>query len=283
MIASGEAGAMKASTEQDYRERIVRTLVYIQQRLDEELTLQDLAGVAAFSEYHFHRVFRGMVGETVKEYVRRLRLERAARELKMAGEPITNIALASGYETHESFTRAFAEAFGESPSAYRAAHPPAGGDVPPVEVKQLPPRRIVFLRHVGPYDEVGGTWSRLMSWAGRRGLLSPGMAMIGIVHDDPDVTPSGKVRYDAAVTVSRPVTPEGDFGVTDLAGGSYAIVTHKGPYQELGKTYQQIYGGWLPKSGLALRDVPAFEQYLNSPRDTRPEDLLTRIHVPVDA
>ena len=67
----------------------------------------------------------------------------------------------------------------------------------------------------------------------------------------------------------------------ELAGGTYAVVTHKGPYEELGKTYQQIYGGWLPASGYHPRDEPAFEQYLNSPQNTRKEELLTVIHVPI--
>ena len=98
---------MKQSTEQDYRERIVRTLVYIQQHLDDDLELDKVAGVAAFSSFHFHRIFRGLVGETLKEHTRRLRLERAARNLKLSAEPITQTALEAGFETHESFTRAF--------------------------------------------------------------------------------------------------------------------------------------------------------------------------------
>jgi AraC family transcriptional regulator len=293
---------IKASTAQDYRERIVRTLVYIQQYLDDDASLDAAASVAAFSPFHFHRIFRGLMGETLKEHVRRLRLERAARHLKQRpGEPIVQLALEAGFETHESFTRAFHSMFNVSPSAYRDAHKPAPDsasgthiddvsgyhspgypEVPPVELKDLPPARIVFLRHVGPYSEVGDTWGRLMSWAGRRGLLGPGMKLIGIVHDDPDVTPSGKVRYDAGVTVTRPVQPEGDFGVMDLPGGTYAVVTHKGPYEGLSATYQKIYGGWLPASGRQLRDTPPFEQYLNSPRDTKPEDLVTLIHVPVE-
>ncbi len=292
---------MKASTEQDYYERIVRTLVYIQQHLDDELELDRVAGVAAFSSFHFHRIFRGLVGETLKEHVRRLRLERAAGSLKRLDVPITQIAFEAGFETHESFTRAFGAMFGASPSSYRNAHkpapesasgthiddvsgyhPPEYGDPPPVAVKELQPMRIIFLRHVGPYSQVGATWGRLMSWAGPRGLLGPGMKMIGIVHDDPDVTPQDKIRYDAAVVISRPVEPEGEIGTMELPGGKYAVVTHKGPYDGLGKTYQQVYGNWLPKSGHELRDTPAFEQYLNSPQNTRPEDLLTLIHVPVE-
>jgi AraC family transcriptional regulator len=288
---------VKPSTEQDYHERIVRTLVYIQQHLDDVLKLEQVAAVAAFSSFHFHRIFRGLVGETMKEYVRRLRLERAARDLKRLDEPIIQIALQAGFEAHESFTRAFGDMFGLSPSAYRAAHKsetefaphlndasayhaPDYGDVP-VEVKVLPPMRLLFLRHVGPYNQVGATWGRLMTWAGMHGLLGPNMKLFGIVYDDPDVTPPDKVRYEAAVTVGSVAQPEGEFGVMEFAAGSYGVITHKGPYEELGKTYQRIYGGWLPKSGYHLRDVPAFEQYLNSPQNTRPENLATLIHVPL--
>ena len=291
---------MKASTEQDYYQRMVRTLVFIQEHLDDDLELDQAAAVAAFSRFHFARIFRGLVGETLNEYIRRLRLERAARNLKQRDEPITQVALEAGFETHESFTRAFGAMFGISPSAYRAAHkpapeaasgthwddlssyhPPDYGEGPPPEVKELAPVQVVFLRHVGSYSQVGATWGRLMAWAGMRGLLGPGMKMFGIVHDDPDVTPEDKVRYDAAVAVSRPVSPEGEFGVMELAGGRYAVVTHRGPYEELGKAYQRIYGAWLPRSGYELRDVPAFEQYLNSPQTAQPQDLLTLIHVPL--
>ena len=291
---------MKPATEQDYYERIVRTLGYIQKHLDDELELQDLASVAAFSQFHFHRVFRGLVGESLKEHIRRLRLERAAQKLKHQDGPITGIALEAGFEAHESFTRAFGTMFGVSPSGYRAAHkpapesssgthlddvsgyhPPDYGEPLPVEVKDLPPTQIVFLRHVGPYPQVGATWGRLMSWAGMRGLLGPGMRMIGIVYDDPDVTPIDKIRYDAALVVNRPVAPQGEFGVTEIPGGKYAVFTHQGPYETLGRSYERFFGGWLPKSGRELRDAEVYEEYLNSPMNTQPEHLLTRIHVPL--
>jgi len=122
-----------------------------------------------------------------------------------------------------------------------------------------------------------------MTWAGMRGLLGPSMKLLGIVYDDPDVTPPDKVRYEAAVTVSGEVQPEGEFGVMEFPAGSYGVAEHKGPYEELGKAYQRIYGGWLPKSAYHLRDVPAFEQYLNSPQNTKPEDLVTLIHIPLSA
>ena len=89
-----------------------RVLVHIQSHLDEPMPLDQLAEVASFSPWHFHRIFRGMVGESVKEHVRRLRLERAAQQLRDTNRAVVDIALEAGYETHESFTRAFAAMFG---------------------------------------------------------------------------------------------------------------------------------------------------------------------------
>src|SRR5262245_7122707 len=105
---------MTTPTEQTYRQRILKVQLFIQEHLDEELSLERLARVAHFSPYHFHRIFRGLVGEGVTEHVRRLRLESAAVALKTTERSIIQVALDAGYGTHEAFTRAFRQQFGVS-------------------------------------------------------------------------------------------------------------------------------------------------------------------------
>src|SRR5207253_4223259 len=102
------------TTEQTYRQRILIVQLFIEEHLDEELSLDRLARVAHFSPYHFHRLFRALVGETVTEYVRRLRLESAAVALKTTDKTVLQVALDAGYGTHEAFTRAFRQMFGIS-------------------------------------------------------------------------------------------------------------------------------------------------------------------------
>ena len=140
---------------------------------------------------------------------------------------------------------------------------------------------MVFLRYTGPYDQVGATWGKLATWAGPRGLFGPATHFIGVSYDDPEITPADKLRYDAAITVSVAVQPAGEIGFGELAGGEYAILMYSGPYEGLGAAYRALFGGWLPSSGRELRDAPCLEVYLNSPQTTRPEDLLTSIHVPL--
>src|SRR5512141_2641974 len=92
---------------------------YIREHIHEPLTREVLAEVAGFSVPHFHRVFTAHVGESAISYIRRLRLERAARKLRMGAVDITEVALAAGYDTHAAFSKAFKQQFGFSPSEFR--------------------------------------------------------------------------------------------------------------------------------------------------------------------
>jgi AraC family transcriptional regulator len=289
---SATVEAMTPPTEQTYRQRILRVQLFIQQHLDEELSLERLARVAHFSPYHFHRIFRELVGEGVNEHVRRLRLEAAAVALKTTGRGVTQIALDAGYGAHEAFTRAFRQMFGVSPSQFRAGRHPVFNpkeatmttETTPREVRieTVPPRRVAFVRHVGPYREVKPTFDRLAAWAGRRGLFRPDTLVIGISYDDPEVTPADKIRVDCCLTVGEDVAPEGEVGVQTIPGGECAVLTHHGPYRELGQSFGWLYGVWLPASGREPRDAPAYTVARLTPPDTPPEQLRTDIHLPLE-
>ncbi|UWZ82964.1 AraC family transcriptional regulator [Occallatibacter riparius] len=296
---------MRTATLHDYKQRMLRVLGHIDRHLGDALPLDELARIACFSPYHFHRVFHGMMGESVKEYVRRLRLERSASRLKFGSATIIDIALEAGYDSHEAFTRSFKATFGAAPSQFRlanhqrAALAPSGihygqpvtirfrtlrkGGTMKVEIRQLKPVRVAFIRHTGPYSEVGQAWDRLLTFMGKEGYLAGNPMMLGIVHDDPEVTPPDKVRYDACLAVDDSFSPTGDIGVQTIAGGEYAVTTHKGPYNQVGKTYSEFLGQWLPRSGHELRNLPCFEVYVNDPQSTPPDELLTDIFAPVQA
>ena len=152
-----------------------------------------------------------------------------------------------------------------------------------VKIVQRPPLRVAFMRHVGPYSSVGKTWDRFLPVLGKKGLLGGETQFIGLCHDDPEVTPRGRVRYDACVSVDERFSPIGEIGLQVIAGGEYAMTTHFGPYNKLGRTYTRLLGQWLPRSGRQLRSCPCFEVYLNDPQGTDPKDLLTDIYAPLAA
>ena len=104
---------------EEYSETIEDVKLYIRAHIQEPLNREVLAEVAGFSVPHFHRVFTAHVGESAVSYVRRLRMERAARKLRMGAVDITEVARAAGYETHAAFSKAFKQQFGLSPSEFR--------------------------------------------------------------------------------------------------------------------------------------------------------------------
>lgn len=296
---------IRQTTRTDYTERMLRVVTYIQHHLDEDICLETLADVACFSPYHFHRIFRGFVGESVSEHVRRIKLERAAQRLKQTDRSVLDIAFEAGYDAPEAFTRAFRKMFRVSPRQYRLANQPLstrparvhyspGGTIRrlqpitikeptmQVEVKELPPIRVAFARHVGPYHECGKAWEALCLWAGPNGWFQPGVQFIGLCCDDPDVTPPDKIRYDACLTVDESCKPEGEIGVQTIEGGLYAVTTHHGSYTKLSDTYAALCGQWIPQRGYEIRSAPSLEIYLNDPNDTPEDELLTDVHVPLE-
>jgi AraC family transcriptional regulator len=104
---------------ENYTDCIEDVMRYIREHITEPLDRETLADVAGFSVPHFHRVFTAHFGESAISYVRRLRLERAARKLRMGAVDITEVALAAGYDTHAAFSKAFKQQFGLSPSEFR--------------------------------------------------------------------------------------------------------------------------------------------------------------------
>lgn len=286
---------MRDSTANTYRERVLRVLVHIQEHLDGDLDLGELARIACFSPFHFHRVFRGMVGEPVADHVRRLRLERAAHRLARGDAAVAEIAAEAGYDAPESFSRAFRQWSGESPSEYRRqghrrdmlapAAPELANPLPAradVEIEERDDVRVAFVRHVGPYDRVGEAWGRLMQWAMQRGLFATGVAMYGLSHDDPDVTDPDRLRYDACITVPDDVDREGEVGIQVIPGGRHVRTLHCGPYDGLGAAYTELIGRWIPAHGYELRWSPCVEEYLNSPMSAAPQDLRTVLHVAIE-
>jgi transcriptional regulator GlxA family with amidase domain len=105
--------AMRALT------RIILALVHIQAHLDQDLSLDALAGHVGLSKYHFHELFQSATGETPKSYVERLRLEWAAVQLRIRRVAVVEVALECGYRNHETFSRAFRRRFLASPREYR--------------------------------------------------------------------------------------------------------------------------------------------------------------------
>ena len=281
----------RTATRSDYAERLERVFTWLADHLDDTLDLTRLADVACLSPYHFHRVYRGMQGETAADTVRRLRLHRAAAELITGELPIPRVARRAGYGSQEAFTRAFKAAYAVPPARYRASFVPTltsgrredAMDTTAYEttIRTEPAVRVAALRHDGDYQAIGSTFERLMALAVGQGLLGADLRSFGIYYDDPSATPVKDLRADACVAVPDGVTPGGDLQLKEIRGGRYATVLHVGPYAELERVYRWLYGTWLAQSGEEPADAPTIEAYLNDARVVPPTGLRTEIWLPL--
>lgn len=276
----------------NYQERILKVLLYIQNHLDDTLSLEELANIAHFSDFHFHRIFTAQTGESIKSYVRRLRLERATSDLVFTDLPIIQIAERAGYDTQQSFHRAFKEAFHETPKTFRSKKLQAVSNIAlakktkqqsmPVTIKTLAPIRVAFVRHVGPYHDLASVWLELIKVIGMAHFLSEKTLKISIPYDSLETTPEEKLRYDACVSLDKiDFKPKGAIGVQTLYGGKYAVITHHGALETIDQTYGYLFGIWLPDSGYEPADYPNFMLHRKIPFQTPDAELVTEIYLPV--
>ena len=274
----------------DYEKRLLRVLDYVYDNLDGDLSLDTLADVAALSRFHFHRVFTANTGEPVAYFIRRVRLHRAGMELLSSDAPVAEVAAKLGYDNVRSFSRSFRDAFGRTPSEFRAHAQP----VPPlrlgtsgetqmydVKIEDQPARRLGVIDHNGPYIQIGEAFDKAGSTVMARGLGPHLGAMLGIYFDDPANVAPEDLRSAAGFEIAEGAEIAPPLREVRLDGGKHAILTFTGPYTGLAAAYQYLFGDWLAQSGEMPREAPPFELYVNNPMDTAPDDLVTLIGVPL--
>lgn len=282
---------LRSSTRADYGRRIARVTEHIAGHLDGSLDVETLAAVAHFSPWHFHRIYRGVTGETVADTVRRLRLHRAAVELVRGETPLGQVARRAGYSTLAAFSRAFAAHHGLPPGAYRrrrrppapaTRHPAAPVPVYEVSIAPFAGIRLAAVAHRGDYQDIGRAFERLLAWAAAHGVRTPDTRSIAVYEDDPRSVPVAALRSEAGLGVDARIRPAGEIHIREIPPLLCASVVHRGPYAELERPYDFLYRDWLPASGREPADHPCFEEYLNNPRELPPSEWRTRIHLPVE-
>lgn len=160
-----------------------------------------------------------------------------------------------------------------------------------VTIRSVGPMEVVSVDHVGPYMQIGKAFDALFGWLGKHNLLAGEMRMIGVYFDDPGVVEEEALRSKAAVLLPGRVMDEvrsaiavnarDGVSVTPVRGGEYAVLRHVGPYSDMRAAYEWLYGTWLVQSGRKAADAPVVEEYLNSPKETVPAELVTEIWLPL--
>lgn len=290
-----------------YLERVNLAIDHVVGHLGEPLRLADVARAAMLSPFHFHRVFQAMVGETLAEFVRRLRLERAL--VMMAHGPrrsLTAIALECGFSSSSDFSRSFKRRFGVAPSAFdlagwrearrselMATLPEAGARVHVdrlaaranpdgfrVVMRELPARTVAYIRVSDPYRGGGvvGAVERLVSWAEERGLADG--QWLGYQWDNPEIADLEDCRYYVAVEAAG-FAARGEIGRYRFPPMVVAQVEVRGGIELEVRALRWLFGSWLPRSGYVPDDQPGFEAWIGRPFAHGFEHFELRLQLPV--
>lgn len=274
---------MSKMAKDDYIQSVCRVILYIEQNYNSALNLEELSKVASFSKYHFHRIFKSVVGESIGNYIRRVRLSNSTLQFK-TNQKITQIAMNCGYETNASFSKAFKKHFRITPKEFaKNAKLKRGNKMLEPKIVKLEDIEILYVRKTGEYTKCSiKAWETLINFVNKEYFIRDDVMMFGIGHDNPHVTDADKLRYDACVSwVDKTIQTKGEIQSKIIDGGKYAVFLHKGDYIKLINTYDSV-SNWIVESGVKLRDLPIFEKYLNkNPITCNKDDLRTEIYIPI--
>ena len=271
-------------------QRLHRVTDYIHDHLADELDLATLAEVACMSPYHWHRTYHAVFGETIAHTVRRIRLQRAGGYLANSSASVSDVARRCGYPNVQSFSRAFRASHGVSPLQFRklgrhteftreADHPT--GPQFDVVVRDVPTVLVAGLEHRGPYMLIGKAFETSRVQFVAQQLMRDDTRWLAVYFDDPAALEEKHLRSRAGLSLPEGARAELPLQPFELGGGPCAVLRYRGPYSSMHAAYRWLYGPWLLASGYEAANLPVFEEYLNSPHDTAPADLLTDIFLPL--
>lgn len=274
--------------------RVLKVLIHIEKHIDEEMTIESLSRLGCYSPFHFHRIFQAIVGETVHQYVKRLRIEKAAGRLRYTDIPVTEIAMDTSYDTPSAFTKAFKQFMGESPKNYRALYTAVNivtkkiKELPMIQPdkieKNIPDINVLFIRRYGNYTKSPwSAWEAMVEFMHENNIDRSAQRYFGIAHDDPKITSEDKLRFDACILAQSGIKEQGEVGHQVIKGGKYAIFIHYGSYDGLDTVFYNIFLKWLANGNESYDDTRfVFCEYFKIEYvKTDPDKLVTQLFIPL--
>jgi AraC family transcriptional regulator len=277
-------GRIQANSE--YAQRIDRVIDYLRGNLDRPVKLAELADIACFSEFHFHRIFTAVSGETLNNFTNRLRLEKAARLLRYSGQSLTQIALDCGFSSSATFSRAFRSGYETSPSQFRKSGKIKKSKICkellpedeyglsmtaeekraafPVRLIDIPERQVAYIRVKNAFDmqRVIDAFKKVMEWAKSQDVFAQGI-LFGMTVDDPHVTPKHLYRYEVCLASSLCFECMKGMSKLKMPAMRYAVIQVSGDIHKVATAWDYLYRDWLIHSAYEPEHAPALEIFLD--------------------
>src|SRR5215471_4657419 len=275
--------SQESQANSEYAQRINRVIDYLR---------ENLAKVACFSEFHFHRIFSAVSGETLNNFTNRLRLEKAARLLRYSDQSLTAIALDCGFSSSATFSRAFRQVYDTSPRQFRKS----GGEIKkskickelfsgqeyllpmsaeekraafPVRLIDVPERQVAYIRVTKAFemDRVLAALKTMIEWAKSQDIFSQG-TLFGMSQDDPHVTPKHLYRNEVCLASSSPFECMEGMSKLKMPAMRYAATRVSGDIRKVTTATDYLFRGWLINSDYEPEHAPGLEVFLDKEKAT---------------
>jgi AraC family transcriptional regulator len=285
-MSTSSAPIAKAQGNNEYAQRINRVIDYIRGHLNRQVKLEELAKVACFSEFHFHRIFGAVSGETLNNFTNRLRLEKAARLLRYSDRNLTDIALDCGFSSSATFSRAFRTGYDTSPSQFRKSGEikkskickelysaqeyllPMNAEEKrtafPVRLIDVPERQVAYIRVTNAFEmeRVLAALNTMIEWAKSQDIFSQG-TLFGMSVDDPHVTPRHLYRYEVCFASTFPFECTEGMSKLKMPAMRYAATRVSGDIRTVTTATDYLFRGWLINSDYEPEHAPGLEIFLD--------------------
>ena len=256
-------------------ELVNQSIDYIMQHLDEDISIEDVANYCHYSKYYFSRVFKAETGESIYSFIKRLKMEQSALNLKLERDkPITEIGLDYRYSS-SNYSSAFRRHHNISPAEFRKAINTSFTPNPfypdeitrfqsfkdyneKIQIKELEDFFVIYERHIGNYIEIGNNWCKFIEKY--KDYFTEDTLLIERFYDDPTVTHVGQCLYDICMTVDKSCTLD---NITTIYGGKFAVYKFNGLIQEIFAALQGVFMIWLPESGYEMEQRYGLDIYQN--------------------
>lgn len=297
----------------EYMSRINKVQDYIEEHYFQGISVDTLSEVAGFSKYHFNRVFKGILNESLSQYVNRIRIEHSLFLLAhRLDKNMTDIAYELGYSDSAVFSRAFKNYYGITPYAYRKKYRteckediyiseynkdvkkkkrvqkafPATGEI---RIEYREEKTVVYIRRVGNYKSLARNYAKLMRLlfdeSSKQHLIKRGEnEILAMYHDNPEFCKEDQFRTSLCLTLEADCSPKENkkLGMMKLEGGLYAIGHFEIQQEQFEDAWDYMYQKWLITSDYVPRDACPFEVYLNNPKEEENHQIKVDIYVPIE-
>jgi len=291
-----------------HKKSINTVLDYIENHLEDDLSLKTLAAIANYSTFHFHRIFKESTNQTVNKYVSRKRIEKAAAILLRNPEvSISDLSLQNHFTSNSSFTRAFKNVYGISPTKFRKHGKGKYSKIRQVKSKSGQVERefqsyvcssnnkqmnekikvisqtemhFACLNFIGMHNSET-TFNELMAWAGMRGLLRhDAFKMATIFYDSLKITAPEQVRMKAGILINKPFKTAEGISIVTFPKGNYI----KGHFEINLNAFEQSWTSmfmFMNHKGYEKSEQPAFQLHYNDFKKHPEQKCIVDLYVPI--